>query len=167
MGANLSKIIFLSSILILSSIFGLTRVYPQEFIENTKAPKFNLIDLDGNKTFLSDFSGKVIALFFWATWCPYCRRETTKLIKLKQEFKDRNLEILAINYREDIKKLKQFAIKQDINYRILLDKKGEVFKLYNIAGVPGVIILDRKGFIQYKGAQLPKNYREIFEILLK
>lgn len=167
MSKNSSKMIFLSFVLVLFSIFSVTSVYPQEFIENTKAPEFNLVDLEGNSISLSDSSGKVTALFFWATWCPYCRNETAKLIKLKQEFKDEDLEILAINYREDIDKLKQFAIKRGINYRILLDKKGEVFKLYNIPGVPALIIVDRKGLIQYNDSELPKNYREIFERLLK
>lgn len=32
------------------------------------APAFSLRDLDGNAQSLSDLRGKVVMLFFWATW---------------------------------------------------------------------------------------------------
>ena len=131
---------------------------------NTKAPNFTLTDLEENTVSLSDYSDKVVALFFWATWCPYCQKETPRLIKLRQEFPDK-LEILAINYKESIGRVKNFSLEYGINYKILLDKNGEVFRLYNIVGVPGVIILDREGSVQFIGSELPKNYGEIFKEL--
>jgi cytochrome oxidase Cu insertion factor (SCO1/SenC/PrrC family) len=32
------------------------------------APEFSLPDLDGRPVKLSDFRGKVVLLFYWATW---------------------------------------------------------------------------------------------------
>ena len=32
------------------------------------APAFTLPDLDGKKVALADFRGKVVLLFYWATW---------------------------------------------------------------------------------------------------
>jgi peroxiredoxin len=157
---GLKKIFFSIALVMLS----LTTVYSEEIEVNARAPEFNLMDLEGNDVFLKDYSGKAIALFFWATWCPYCQKETPRLVKLKQEFGDR-LEILAINYKEGITRIENFALKHKINYKILLDKKGEVFRLYNILGVPGVIILDKQGFIQFIGSELPKDYREFFKKL--
>src|SRR3989338_10740571 len=145
-------------------IFSITTVYSEEIKVNAKAPEFNLVDMEGNNVSLKDYSGKAIALFFWATWCPYCQRETPRLIKLKQEFPDK-LEILAINYKESIGRVKNFSMEYGINKKILLDKNGEVFRLYNIVGVPGVIILDREGSVQFIGSELPKNYGEIFKKL--
>ena len=145
-------------------IFSITTVYSEEIKVNAKAPEFNLVDMEGNNVSLKDYSGKAIALFFWATWCPYCQRETPRLVKLKQEFGDK-LEILAINYKESVDRIRNFALKYGIKYKIVLDNNGEVFRLYNILGVPGVIILDKNGFIQFIGSELPKNYGEIFKKL--
>ena len=32
------------------------------------APEFSLPDLDGRRVMLSDLRGKVVLLFYWATW---------------------------------------------------------------------------------------------------
>ena len=40
-------------------------IQPKQEIE---APDFTLLDLEGNKVSLSDYRGKVVLLYFWATW---------------------------------------------------------------------------------------------------
>lgn len=153
------------SILILG-LFSAGIIYSDEIDIGYKAPDFELADLDGNKVALKDFQDKVIALFFWATWCPYCRKEVPKLVKLNQEFNDKGLVILAIDYNENVNKLKQFAQKNSINYKILIDKTGEVFETYGIPGVPVVMFLDKQGIIRTIEFGLPSNYREILGKLL-
>ena len=46
--------------------FGSMQVIPYE--SPTPAPTFSLPDLDGKAVRLEDFRGKVVMLFFWATW---------------------------------------------------------------------------------------------------
>lgn len=151
---------------LLCQFSNMASCYSQEIEIAPKAPEFELNDLDGDKVSLKDFQGKVVALFFWATWCPYCQKEVPKLIKLNEEFKDRGFEILTIDYKEDVDKLKRFAQRRGINYKILIDKTGDVFDLYNIPGLPVVMILDKKGMVQYTGFSLPEDYKEILERLL-
>ncbi len=44
--------------------------------ESFSAPDFKLQDTNGGLVMLSSYKGKQpIILFFWTTWCPYCRRE--------------------------------------------------------------------------------------------
>lgn len=38
------------------------------FSETRKAPEFELISLEGEKTSLSQFQGKAVMLSFWSTW---------------------------------------------------------------------------------------------------
>ena len=40
----------------------------QRYSPPKPAPAFSLPDLDGNTRSLSDLRGKVVMLFFWATW---------------------------------------------------------------------------------------------------
>ena len=40
-----------------------------------RPPAFTLPTVDGGTTSLADHRGKVVLVYFWATWCGYCRQE--------------------------------------------------------------------------------------------
>ena len=40
----------------------------QRYDATKAAPAFTLPDLDGKKVQLADYKGKVVLLFYWATW---------------------------------------------------------------------------------------------------
>ncbi|MBW1785450.1 MAG: TlpA family protein disulfide reductase [Deltaproteobacteria bacterium] len=53
------------------------------------APDFSLQDLSGNDHSLPKYSGKVVLLDFWATWCPPCRMAIPELVSLQKKYADR------------------------------------------------------------------------------
>ena len=57
---------------------------------------FQLRDLGGNRTRLSDFRGKVVLINFWTTWCPACMSEIPDLVALENEHVT-NLVILGVS----------------------------------------------------------------------
>jgi thiol-disulfide isomerase/thioredoxin len=44
-----------------------------------KAPVFSITDTDRSEFKLEDHKGKVVVLYFWATWCQHCRDEMPHL----------------------------------------------------------------------------------------
>lgn len=46
---------------------------------------------------LSNYSGKVLFVNLWATWCGPCRIETPELVKLHKEFRSRGVEMIALS----------------------------------------------------------------------
>src|ERR1044072_7910573 len=46
---------------------------------------------------LGDYSGKVLFVNLWATWCGPCRMETPELVKLNKEFKDRGVQMVGLS----------------------------------------------------------------------
>lgn len=53
--------------------------------------------VDGNSIRLADYSGKVLVVNLWATWCGPCRNEIPELVKLYDEFKPQGLEVVGLS----------------------------------------------------------------------
>ncbi len=45
---------------------------------------------------LDQFKGKVVVMYFWATWCVPCRVETPNLVKLNEEYKGKGVEVVGL-----------------------------------------------------------------------
>ena len=53
--------------------------------------------VNGKSIKLSDYSGKVLVVNLWATWCGPCRLEIPELVKLYKEFQPQGLEIVGLS----------------------------------------------------------------------
>ena len=61
-----------------------------------------LQSLDKGSFRLVDFSGKVIVINVWATWCGPCRREVPDYEKVRKEFAGREVEFIALTTEDPI-----------------------------------------------------------------
>ena len=112
-----------------------------------KAIDFTLSDLNGKKVSLKDFRGKNVYLNFWATWCPWCVKELPDIEKVYQEYKDKNLVVLAINIGEDKNTVQGFITKNNYHFNVLLDSDQRVTQAYGISPIPVSIFIDKNGNI--------------------
>ena len=118
----------------------------QRFEPPKPAPAFELPDLGGRLQRLADLKGKVVMLFFWATWCPDCLKELPSVNALYEAFKDRGLEVRLVNFREEAALVRKTA--QDRGYKapVLLDASGDVTgRAYGVWGPPTLYFIDRQG----------------------
>ena len=58
--------------------------------------------VNGNSIKLSDYSGKVLIVNLWATWCGPCRMEIPELVKLYNEFKPQGLEMVGLSTEDPV-----------------------------------------------------------------
>jgi peroxiredoxin len=110
-----------------------------------RAPDFSLEDLSGRRLTLKELKGQVVFLNFWATWCVPCRQEMPFMEALHREFKDRGLEVVAVNFREDGKTAQKFFTELGLTFRGLLDPDGGVSNEYGAWSLPLTYLIDRKG----------------------
>jgi cytochrome c biogenesis protein CcmG/thiol:disulfide interchange protein DsbE len=131
-----------------------------------KAPEFTLQNLNGDEVKLSDFSGKLVFVNFWATWCPPCRAEIPGFIKMYDKYKDQGLEIIGISTdREGKEIVKQFVEKNKVNYPVLMYDMKVISAYGGITGIPTTFIVNQKGEIVNKYVGFPGD--EAFEEEIK
>jgi len=133
----------LAALFLSSAAFG-------QFQTGQKAPDFTLADLDGNYVTLSEVVGDgPVYINFWATWCGPCKKELPALINLYNEYKDRGFKVLAISTdgSRTVGKVRSFVQDRQMNFTVLLDSNGEVFRKYAGRGIPYGFLLDNDGKI--------------------
>jgi len=129
-------------------------------------PDFSLERLEGGTLkFPADLQGKVVAIRFWAEWCPFCETEMRDIEPVYKQYHDRGLVILAVNVRQDRVTAERFIQKLGISYDVLLDSEGEVARDYGVSGLPTTFIADRTGRLQTR--ILGESTPELFEKLIR
>jgi thiol-disulfide isomerase/thioredoxin len=140
---------------------------------NKHAPKFSLINSQGQTRTLSDYKGKVVFINFWASWCAPCQEELPELDGLATHYKGQKVRVLAINvdhYRKPAKKLLAKLGLASPHVEILWDSKSKVVGAYNIDTMPSSFILDAHGIIRYTHSgfhsQDPEQWRQEIDRLI-
>jgi thiol-disulfide isomerase/thioredoxin len=109
----------------------------------------NLIFLDkkDQKIDIKNFSGNLILINFWATWCKPCKEEMPSLDRLQDNPKFNNLKIFAINIsKENLEKVDNFF--QELNIKNLepyFDNPITLAKKLTLRGVPTTILFNSNG----------------------
>ncbi len=110
---------------------------------------FALSDLDGNTVWLSDYSGKVVIISFWATWCPPCQAEIPELVELYPALQADGVVILAVNFQETADTVDAFAQEMNMNFPVLLDTQGYLAYVNGVRALPTSLFVDRQGVLRY------------------
>ena len=141
--------------------------------ESTAVPKamaFEMERASGGKVRLAEFSGRVVLVNVWASWCDQCQAEYPQLAALKSELGPKGLEVVAVNVDTDRRKAHAFVAARPSTMIVTLDPRGRLLQLFGAAAVPASFVLDRAGRVRfrhlgYTGETLIAYRREITELL--
>ena len=145
--------LFLSAVLIFL-VLGLGKTASAEDII--------LNDLGGQPMNFSSYSpGKPAILFFWTTWCPYCREEIRKLNLQSPQIAKDGVVLLGVNVGEADYKVRGFFKDYALNFKMFLDRYTLLADKYDVIGVPTYILLDKAGKVISRYQSLPENYKSL------
>jgi thiol-disulfide isomerase/thioredoxin len=140
------------------------------------APDFNDISRwnDGLAHSIKDFKGKTILLDFWTYTCIYCLRTIPAINKIREKYKENELEIILIHsaeyeFSKDIANIERAISTLNLNrYLIGLDIKNKTWEAYGNSYWPKHIFVDKQGFIRYEhpGYGTIKSFEEAIHDLL-
>jgi peroxiredoxin len=128
-----------------------------------QAPDFSLEDINQTTYNLSSYKDKKpVILFFWTTWCPFCRKEIDQLKNIYPDLQKGGWELFTINIKEPVYKVQNFAESHNLILKVLLDKDAHVASAYEVLGVPTYCIIDKRGQIVFKNHYFPKEtYKQL------
>ncbi len=116
-------------------------------LADTPAPQFNLRSLDGQTFSNSSLSGNIVLLEFWATWCPYCRKDQPAVDAIQSEYASRGVVVIAVDVGEEESIVRQYLQKNPRSCSVALDESNAVARRFGMDGVPHYVVIDRSGNI--------------------
>ena len=128
---------------------------PSGLTSYSQAASFKAADLQGTFHSLEQYQGQTLVLYFWATWCPACRKEVKKIIKLYQRFHPGEMKFVSVSLDTDLKKLEKFVKDHQVPYPVLFDGKGwenAIAESYGIVSTPTFVLINPKGEIVSSGS---------------
>lgn len=114
--------------------------------EGMQAPDFTVKMFDGSELTLSKLKGKVVLVNFWATWCPPCREELTRVQSdLIDRFADRAFVFLPISRGEEPTTVADFRTKMNYTFPMGLDAERTIYDQYASNYIPRNFLIDQQG----------------------
>jgi thiol-disulfide isomerase/thioredoxin len=133
-----------------------------------------MTDLSGRKFKLSDYSGKLVVMNLWATWCGPCRQEIPDFVELHAEYKGRDVVMLGVTMEDERNtkdQIEEFAKDFGIEYRNgLAERDLYVGLLQPGFQIPQTYVLSRDGRVLKKflgyNPEVVNNVRSILNQML-
>ncbi|MDJ0568636.1 MAG: peroxiredoxin [Pleurocapsa sp. MO_192.B19] len=100
----------------------------------TTAPSFTTTDDEGNSISLSDFSGKIVVLYFYPKDdTPGCTKQAQSFRDNIAEYQNKDMVVLGVSM-DDQASHQKFKEKYGLPFKLLVDSDGAITKAYDVDG---------------------------------
>lgn len=132
--------------------------------------------INGHSIRLADYSGKVLVVNLWATWCGPCRLETPELVKLYNQYRQQGFEIVALsteNPDTSVDAVRDFVSTFQMAYTVgWAPADVSVSLMGRNTAIPQSFLVARDGrilrrFVGYNQEATPPELRRAIEAALK
>jgi len=153
----------------------ITKTYP--IFENTKPSilasvvdaKNQAVDLE---YVIKNLHGKIVLVDIWASWCSPCLLSIPYALKIREEYKNKNVAVIFLSTDTDNQKwltaLNKYVYNSPLNYRLIDLTSTKLFKDIQLRSIPRYLIFDANGTLIHINAPSPKTdeLRKILDSLL-
>ena len=166
------SVVLVTGIVLLVALFGVF-TWSLQTRESTQligapSPPFELTTFEGEQISLADYQGQVVVVNFWASWCVECYREAALLETAYQDFKDRDVVFIGVDYLDTEKEALEYMTRYGITYPSGPDIGSKIYRKFQLTGVPETIFIDRNGnvhHVQIGSIEQPQLYRILEDLV--
>ena len=128
-------------------------------------------DLKDQMASMGQFKGKVLVMYFWATWCVPCRVETPNLVKLNEEYKGKDVQVIGLAL-DNCDRVREFVHDNNITYPVFYGGR-EAVQLGKALGndqgaIPFTVVIGKDGTLvhTFKGDLPNEDLEKIINPLI-
>lgn len=94
---------------------------------------------------LDQFTGRVVVINVWASWCAPCRVESPELEQVARATAQSGASFLGVNFRDDRQEAQDFVADRAVSYPSIYDYPGRTLAALTTptSVVPTTVVLDR------------------------
>lgn len=100
---------------------------------------------------LETLGGHVVALYFWATWCPNCAKQEPRTLDMIKRYAGRDVQFIGVTNHQrgqTAATIKQHATRQGYTFPIFQDD-GATSQAYKVTAIPHLALIDRDGLLRW------------------
>ena len=118
--------------------------------ENRATPPWQVTLPDGRVLTSDALKGKVVLVNFWATWCPYCRKEKPVIDAFWKDTRTKGFEVVSISIDDPPEKIAAWMRDKDYAFMAAPTNASVAAAFGNVTSVPTSFIVDTDGHIRHR-----------------
>lgn len=123
--------------------------------------------IDGKTLHTQDWAGKVVVLEYWATTCPFCKRQLPHVQALYEKERRRGLEVLALSIDKKAADVPPVVKERGYTFPVAWMSKELARAIPKPPGLPVTIVIGRDGkvVLAESGEMFPEDIAAIAKFL--
>ncbi|HKP32744.1 MAG TPA: TlpA disulfide reductase family protein [Chitinophagaceae bacterium] len=133
------------------------------------APELSLPDANGKNLPISSFRGKYLLVDFWASWCGPCRGENPNLVRVFNQYKNKNFTILGVSIDRGKDEWLQAVQDDQLSWNHVSDLRywdSKAVETYKFDAIPYNVLIDPQGKViaeNLRGSRLDEKLQEVLK----
>ena len=137
-------------VLLLGVALGLLVPLAGRAANGEKPLDFKFTAADGSSVDLADMRGKVVIIFYWATWSKPSRDEVKTVVNVRKKYRDKGLEVMGVSLDTDQNTMQTYTDEYSMNWPEFFSEQGPnnlAIVGMHLKGIPTVWVVGKDGCV--------------------
>jgi len=112
-------------------------------------PAFRVPGPGSQQVDLAALRGKLVYLYFWASWCPSCQQAFPWLNQLQEKLGPQGLQVVGINVDTRQADAEAFLVDHPARFAIGFDPAARLARSFDVQAMPAAFLVARDGRLAF------------------